>query len=89
MKSTFVLFVVATFALCLHSITAAPFNGMIAEPEEFFEVQRRFNAMPKFRGEPIRFGKRAAYREPIRFGKRSSFGQSESAFEETFGRAMN
>ena len=31
----------------------------------------RFSEAKRFRSEPIRFGKRAPFREPVRFGKRS------------------
>lgn len=34
--------------------------------------------LANFRGEPVRFGKRA-FREPIRFGKRSGFGAARPA----------
>jgi hypothetical protein len=30
-----------------------------------------FSEVKRFRSEPIRFGKRAPFREPVRFGKRS------------------
>ncbi|CAD5217531.1 unnamed protein product [Bursaphelenchus okinawaensis] len=67
-----------TYSLPLIMIACMLVELCHSTPERFYASQNNDNMMPmyverrlsKFRGEPVRFGKRAAYREPIRFGKR-------------------
>ncbi|CAD5222294.1 unnamed protein product [Bursaphelenchus xylophilus] len=67
-----------TYALSLMLVVVLVMEMCHSVPEQDFYRSENSNAMPlymerrfsKFRGEPVRFGKRA-YREPIRFGKRA------------------
>uniref|UniRef100_A0A914YMJ1 Uncharacterized protein n=1 Tax=Panagrolaimus superbus TaxID=310955 RepID=A0A914YMJ1_9BILA len=65
-KMVFAAVMFATLCLFIEPNFAMRFPNAYLLPVPNFS-----NEVKRFRSEPIRFGKRAPFREPVRFGKRS------------------
>uniref|UniRef100_A0AC34GRJ1 Uncharacterized protein n=1 Tax=Panagrolaimus sp. ES5 TaxID=591445 RepID=A0AC34GRJ1_9BILA len=74
---TLCLFIEPNFAMRLPGAYLLPTDNLFLP---------RLSEVKRFRSEPIRFGKRAPFREPVRFGKRSwpsAYDQEYVTFDET------
>ncbi|CAI4225606.1 unnamed protein product [Auanema sp. JU1783] len=73
MNSFSILFLLTIFSILyvVEVISAAPnYEGFNDDDGDIYELLTKASLHKRFRGEPIRFGKRSP-RVPIRFGKRS------------------